>query len=477
MSYDPRFRRTKIVATIGPATGNPEVLGTLLDAGVNVVRVNSSHGSAEERVRLVRLIRKTAQARDRHVAILVDLQGPRIRVGVLPQPRLLEVDQAVVFAPETSATGDEIPTTYAALARDVEPGSRILLDDGLLAVEVQHVEGDRVLGVVVAGGELRGQKGINLPGVRVSAPAVTEKDHEDIALAVEHGADYIGISFVSRPDDIEEVRALVPHGVQLVAKIERAAALERLEEIVAAADAVMVARGDLGVELPYEEVPLVQKRLIRLAIRKGRAVITATQMLESMIDNPRPTRAEASDVANAILDGTDAVMLSAETAVGSYPVGAVRAMARIIDEIERSTIDTPIGQPFRRRSDTVGVDESRVEDAIAVATTAAAEMLDVRAIVCFTKSGFTARKMAVHRPRVPIVAFSTESTTCRQLQLVWGVVPELVSSVPNYDSRLETARTVLLGKSYAERGDLIVVTAGVPFEVPGTTNLLKVEVV
>lgn len=477
MTYDPRFRRTKIVATIGPATGNPEVLGTLLDAGVNVVRVNSSHGSAEERIRLVRLIRETALARDRHVAILVDLQGPRIRVGVLPEPRRLEVDQAVVFAPEASANGDEIPTTYAALARDVEPGSRILLDDGLLAVEVRRVEGDRVFGVVAVGGVLRGQKGINLPGVRVSASAVTEKDREDVALAVEHGADYIGISFVSRPDDIEEVRALVPRGVQLVAKIERAAALERLEEIVEAADAVMVARGDLGVELPYEQVPLVQKRLIRLAIRKGRAVITATQMLESMIDYPRPTRAEASDVANAILDGTDAVMLSAETAVGAYPVEAVRAMARIIGEIERSTIDTSLGPPYRRRSDTVDAGERRVEDAIAVATTAAAEMLDVRAIVCFTKSGFTARKVAVHRPRVPIVAFSTESATCRQLQLVWGVVPELVSSMPNYDSRLEAARAVLLGKSYVERGDLIVVTAGVPFEVPGTTNLLKVEVV
>lgn len=477
MTYDPRFRRTKIVATIGPATGNPEVLGTLLDAGVNVVRVNSSHGSAEERVRLVRLIRETARARDRHVAILVDLQGPRIRVGVLSEPRRLEVDRAVVFAPEASAKVDEIPTTYAALARDVEPGARILLDDGLLAVEVQRVEGDRVFGVVAAGGELRGQKGINLPGVRVSAPAVTEKDREDVALAVEQGADYIGISFVSRPDDVEEVRALVPRGVQLVAKIERAAALERLEEIVEAADAVMVARGDLGVELPYEQVPLVQKHLIRLAISKGRAVITATQMLESMIDNPRPTRAEASDVANAILDGTDAVMLSAETAVGSYPVGAVRAMARIISEIERSAINTPLGLPHRIRSDTVGAGERRVENAIAVATTAAAEMLDARAIVCFTKSGFTARKVAVHRPRIPIVAFTTESATCRQLQLVWGVVPELVASVPNYDSHLETARAVLLGKSYVEPGDLIVVTAGVPFEVPGTTNLLKVEVV
>jgi pyruvate kinase len=396
-------------------------------------------------------------------------------VGDLPVPRELSDDATVVFAPEATAARDEIPTTYEPLARDVRPGARILLDDGLLEVEVVETRGDRVVGRVRHGGVLRGKKGINLPGAQVSAPAVTEKDRDDIALAVEHGADYIGISFVSRASDVEEVRRLVPAQVRLVAKIERAAALAQAGEIVQAADAVMVARGDLGVELPYEEVPLAQKRLIRLANRQGKAVITATQMLESMIENPRPTRAEASDVANAILDGTDAVMLSAETAIGQYPVEAVRAMTRIIREIERATYEEA-PQANRRRSEGRAGPVS-VDDAIAVATTAAADMLRVPVIVCFTKSGFTARKISALRPSSPIVGLSTEELTCRQLALVWGVKPELVSRVPNYDAMLDAARDTIIGRGYARPGDRIVVTAGVPFEVPGTTNLLKVEVV
>jgi pyruvate kinase len=471
------LQRTKIVATIGPASERPEVLARMLDAGMDVVRINSSHGTPELRGRWMDEVREVAGARKQHVAILVDLQGPRIRVGALDTPRELAEGTAVTFAPEAEASGDEVPTTYEALARDVEPGSRILLDDGLLEVEVTETRGTRVTGRVRHGGVLRGKKGINLPGVRVSTPAVTGKDREDIQLAVAHGADYIGISFVSHARDVEEVRRLVPPHVRLVAKIERAAALAQLGEIVLASDAVMVARGDLGVELPYEEVPLVQKRLIRLANRQGRAVITATQMLESMIENPRPTRAEASDVANAILDGTDAVMLSAETAVGQYPVEAVRAMARIIREIERATFEEGGPATQRRRSDTRHGVAASVEDAIAAATTAAADMLRVPAIVCFTKSGFTARKIAALRPYTPIVGLSTEPATCRQLSLIWGVTPELVSAVPDYGAMLAAARGTLTGRGYARAGDHIVVTAGVPFEVPGTTNLLKVEVV
>jgi pyruvate kinase len=471
----PGFQRTKIVATVGPGSGKPEVLKRLFEAGADVIRINSSHGTPELRAEWMRTVRSVAQEQGEHVAILVDLQGPRIRVGNLVAPRELSENATVVFAPEAAARGEEIPTTYEALAQDVQPGSRILLDDGLLEVEVIESRGDRVAGRVRHGGVLRGKKGINLPGVRVSAPAVTDKDREDIALAVEHGADYIGISFVSQASDVEEVRRLVPAHVRLVAKIERAAALDQAAEILQAADAVMVARGDLGVELPYEEVPLAQKRLIRMANRLGRAVITATQMLESMIENPRPTRAEASDVANAILDGTDAVMLSAETAIGQYPVEAVRAMARIIREIERATFDDP-AQGSRRRADTRGGPVS-VEDAIAVATTAAADMLRVPVIVCFTKSGFTARKISALRPHTPILGLSTDAITCRQLSLVWGVKPELASRVPNYDAMLGAARDTIVGKGYAHAGDHIVVTAGVPFEVPGTTNLLKVEVV
>jgi pyruvate kinase len=471
----PGFQRTKIVATIGPSSEDPRTLARLFALGVDVVRINSSHGTPELRAQWMDRVRAVAQAEERHIALLVDLQGPRIRVGALDEPRTLAAGTTVTFAPEALARGDEIPTTYEALARDVTPGARILLDDGLLAVEVRESDGVRVTGRVVHGGLLRGKKGINLPGIRVSTPAVTAKDREDVALAVAHGADYIGISFVSEPGDVLEVRDLVPDHVRLVAKIERAAALAQAPQIVAAADAVMVARGDLGVELPFEEVPLAQKRLIRLANAAGRPVITATQMLESMIENPRPTRAEASDVANAILDGTDAVMLSAETAAGQHPLEAVEAMARIIREIERARYVEDV--PLRRRRDSRAGSPVTVEDAIAAATASAADMLRVPVIVSFTRSGFTARKISALRPASPILGLSTDPATCRQLALVWGVVPELASRVPDYGAMVDVARDTLLGKGYARSGDLIVVTAGVPFEVPGTTNLLKVEVV
>ena len=393
----------------------------------------------------------------------------------MAKPRRFDVGAEVVFAPEGTASGEEVPTTYGALAADVQPGSRILLDDGLLAVEVTDIAGDRVRGTVRYGGLLKSHKGINLPGVHVSAPAVTEKDRGDIELALEQEADFLGISFVRRAEDVEEVRALVGSQLGLVAKIEKAAALDDLERIVDAADVLMVARGDLGVELPFEDVPLTQKHLIDVAIRNGKTVITATQMLESMVHNPRPTRAEASDVANAILDGTDAVMLSAETAVGAYPVEAVRAMVRIIHAIEQAVLGNG---PVRHA--TTSARETHimgVEDAIASATTTVAEMLRVPVIVCFTKGGFTARKIAANRPRVPILGLTTELGTCRRLSLVWGVLPQRVDAVPNYETMLGVAREALLAQGYATEGDRIVVTAGVPFEVTGTTNLLKVETV
>ncbi len=472
------FRRTKIVATLGPGSANRETLDALLSAGVNVVRINSSHGTRETRGGWMDLVKEARARCDQHVGLLVDLQGPRIRVGTLAQPLVLEDGAEVVFAPEEQVRAGEIPTTYEELAEDVGPGTRILLDDGLLAVDVIRVAGRRVRARVVHGGELKSNKGMNLPTVAVSAPAVTEKDREDIEHAVAQDVDFIAISFVRRAADVEAVRALVPRHVRLVAKIEKATALADLPSIVQAADAIMVARGDLGVELPFEQVPLAQKRIIRTASRFGRAVTTATQMLESMVHNPRPTRAEASDVANAILDGTDAVMLSAETAVGEYPVLAVEAMARIIREIERAEWENG-EQEGRRRAGDLGraSGQASVEDAIASATCAAAELLKVPVIVCFTRSGFTARKISAFRPSVPILGFSTEAVTCRQLALVWGVVPELATRAPNYDAMLDAARGTLLAQEYAKPGDHIVVTAGVPFEVPGTTNLLKVETV
>src|SRR5881296_1415857 len=466
------IRRTKIVATVGPATGTPEGIAGLIGAGANVIRVNSSHGTPELRASWIAGVRQAAAAADVAVAVLVDLQGPRIRVGNLAAPRVLRAGETVVFAPEDVARDDELPTTYADLATDARPGARILLDDGLLSLEVTRIVAPRVEGRVVDGGTLTSHKGMNLPGLHVSAPALTEKDREDAEHAAAAGADYLGLSFVRRAEDLGELRALVPPDVKLVAKIEKATALEDLERILEACDAVMVARGDLGVELPFEEVPAVQKRLIREANRYGKPVITATQMLESMVHHPRPTRAEASDVANAILDGTDAVMLSAETAVGEYPFDAVRAMDRIIREMERH----PLAAAREDRRVAPGQDVS-VEDAIAIGTSAVARMLKTPLIVTLTKGGFTARKVAALRPPVPILAVTTEPVTYRQLALVWGVTAVGVDHVPSYDAMLEVVRDLILKRGYARPGDRIVMTAGVPWEVSGATNLLKVEVV
>src|SRR5213082_2400732 len=413
------IRRTKIVATLGPATGKPEQIAGLIDAGVNVIRVNASHGTPELRAGWIAAVRQAADAAGVPVAVLWDLQGPRIRVGKLAEPRELLPGETVVFAPEEVARGAELPTTYDDLAADVRPGARILLDDGLLSVQVTRIAPPRVEGLVEDGGTLTSNKGMNLPGLHMSAPALTEKDREDAAHAASVGADYLALSFVRRAEDMAELRALVPAETKLVAKIEKATALDDLPRILAASDAVMVARGDLGVELPFEEVPVVQKRLIREANRHGKPVITATQMLESMVHNPRPTRAEASDVANAILDGTDAVMLSAETAVGAHPFEAVRAMDRIIREMERhgSSADGGARGGRDERRATPGATVS-VEDAIALGTSAVARMLQTPLIVTLTKGGFTSRKVAALRAPVPILAVTTEAATYRQLALV-----------------------------------------------------------
>jgi pyruvate kinase len=487
----PRFsiRRTKIVATLGPSWDTPPQMTALLDAGVNVVRINASHGTPEIRARWIHQLRGVLEGRREAAAVLLDLQGPRIRIGNLAEPIRLEPGQRVVFAPENVAQPGEIPTTYDDLARDVRIGSRILLDDGLLALEVRGVQEQRVEAVVHYGGELKPHKGMNLPGIEVSAPALTEKDIEDVQHAGALGVDYIALSFVRRQEDIEQLRAIVPQGVKLVAKIEKDTAIKNLCGILDASDAIMVARGDLGVELPFEEVPLIQKQIIREASLHGKPVITATQMLESMVHAPRPTRAETSDVANAILDGTDAVMLSAETAVGEYPLEAVQAMDRIAREMESqrqqargATIDAALGrrsadQGALRHHQSPPGGPIRTEDAIAVAVCAAAEMLSAPLIVCFTSSGFTARKVATCRPTVPVFACTPEPETFRQLSLVWGVTSALTEHSTSYDSMLAVARQQILDRQLAQPGERLVVTAGVPFDMPGTTNLLKVEAV
>lgn len=462
---------TKIVATIGPASSSPDVIRKLILAGMNVARLNFSHGTHEAHARTVATIRGVAQELKRPVAILGDLQGPRIRIGVLPDALTLAEGDTLVLVHEDVAAEGEVPVTYDDLATDVQAGGLILVDDGLIALRVEKVEGHRVHCVVRYGGLLKSNKGMNLPGIDVSAPSLTEKDREDIPFAIEQDLDYLALSFVRRPEDIAELKAMLPAGMLVVAKIEKDSALERIEGILKVSDAVMVARGDLGVELPFEQVPLQQKRIIGLANRYGRPVITATQMLESMVQHPRPTRAEASDVANAILDGTDAVMLSAETAAGLHPVLSVQAMRRIATAAEQAPVAR--GQGIDR----LQAGTATTEETIAAATVTAVRLMGANTIVVFTKSGFSARIVAARRPNVRIVVLTDNARTYRQLAMVWGVVPFLVPHCDTYDEMVAIARETLVERGLAVRGERIVITAGVPFDVPGTTNQLKVEIV
>jgi pyruvate kinase len=463
--------KTKIVCTLGPASATADTIRQLMEAGLSVARINFSHGTHEQHAATIRLVRDVAKSLGRPVAILGDLQGPRIRIGDLTAPVVLEDGSDVRLAPEGQERDGELPVTYAALADDVHVGDRILINDGLLELVVLDVDAPRVTARVLHGGKLTSHKGINLPGVQVSAPSITEKDREDVAFAVRQEVEYLALSFVRRADDILELRGMIPKEMLVVAKIEKDSALDNIESIIKTTDAVMVARGDLGVELPFEEVPFAQKRIISLCNRLGRPVITATQMLESMITHPRPTRAEASDVANAILDGTDAVMLSAETAAGQYPRLAVEAMNRIIHEIERH--GRPQSRDDRRRAETA----FSTEFAIAAASSAAVTMLGAPCLIVFTKSGFSARVVASQRPQVPILVLTDIPRTYRQLALVWGVIPELVTHADSYEQMVRMALEAVRRRELARTGDRVVVTAGVPFDVPGTTNMIKVETV
>jgi pyruvate kinase len=462
--------RAKIVATLGPASRSDEVLRALIESGMDVARVNFSHGTYEEHAATIASIRRLASAAKRPVAILGDLQGPRIRIGDLTGVVHVEPGQDVTFAPEGEERPVDIPITYENMAQDVRVGSRVLVDDGNVEFTVLEINGRRVILRAVHGGPIKSHKGINLPGVEVSAPSLTDKDRADVQFGVEHDIDYFALSFVRRAEDIEALKDLLPKGFLVVAKIEKDSALKNMESLVRASDAVMVARGDLGVELPYEAVPLVQKRLIAMCNQLGRPVITATQMLESMVTHARPTRAEASDVANAVLDGTDAVMLSAETAVGEYPTHAVRAMRRIVTEIEKYP-------RTRFRTGETSAEVASTEEIIAAASETAARLAQAPAIVVFTKSGFSARVVASRRPVVPILAMTDQPRTFRQLSLVWGVIPLLVPHCDTYEQMLAMARDMARAQGLAKPGDRVLVTAGVPFDVIGTTNTLKVEVV
>jgi pyruvate kinase len=462
--------RTKVVATLGPASSNREVLAGMVDAGLDVVRLNFSHGERSDHLARFELVRSVATEIDRNLAILVDLQGPKIRVGVVDEDgvRLERGREVTLVAGADRCSEPDIPVVYPALAADVRKGDQILLDDGAIGLRVEDVEGERVRCQVERGGVVKSRKGVNLPGVAVSAASLTAKDRADVATAVEAGADYVALSFVRRPDDVVQAkRAIADSGgdIPVVAKLERPEAIDHLDEILGVADAVMVARGDLGVELAVEKVPPIQKHIIARANSLGVPVITATQMLESMVASPRPTRAEASDVANAIFDGTDAVMLSQETAIGQYPVEAVATMARIAREAEAT--------PHRSAPPPPAVGGLDIPATVCRAAVQIAGDLGATAIVAFTESGASARYVSRFRPRVPIIGLTTSEAARRRMALYWGVEAARPLGIgTQVRSMIDEADREILKEGLLDPGDLIVVVAGSPGGRGGTNRVL-----
>jgi pyruvate kinase len=468
-----RQRNAKIVATLGPASSTPELIQALFEAGVDVFRLNFSHGTQadhEERYRAIRLVEQKA---GRPIGILQDLQGPKIRIGKLPSPPLrLGRGEAVRFAlkPE-SADPREIPLPHPEVFRNILPGHGLMIDDGKLRLEVVGCDKDWFEARVVVGGNLTDRKGVNLPDTDLPISPLTDKDRKDLAFGLSLGVDWIALSFVQRADDILEAQALIQGRAGIMAKIEKPKALERIEDIVALVDAVMVARGDLGVEIPPEDVPGRQKELVRLCRMAGKPVVIATQMLESMIHAPSPTRAEASDVATAIYDSADAVMLSAESASGDYPVEAVAMMDRIIRHTERHRLYRSIIDALQPTP------EHTVPHAVAAAAADIAAQVDAKAIVAFTASGTTAMRVARKRPRVPIVSISPDAGVARRLALLWGSHSVVAEDISSYDEMVDRARTKAVAERFAGTGDRIVVVAGIPFGRAGSTNNIRVVTV
>ena len=470
-----RTRNAKIVATLGPTSSDKDIVRGLFMAGVDVFRLNFSHGSADDHRARFAVLRELEQETGRPIGILADLQGPKLRVGVFAdgpvmlvegQPFRLDLNEAPGNAQRARLPHPEI---FAALV----PGAELLLDDGKLRLEVVRCGPDFAETKVMVGGKLSERKGVNVPGVVLPITALTEKDRRDLALALELGADWIALSFVQRPEDVSEARALIGDRAAIVSKLEKPSAIERLDEIVALSDAVMVARGDLGVELPAERVPAIQKRIIRSARRFGKPVIVATQMLESMIDSPVPTRAEASDVATAIYDGADAVMLSAESASGKFPIEAVKMMNRIIEQVE--------GDPQYRQlidaSHTSARPGGDVAEAVCCAMRRAVTLLQAAAIVCYTSSGHTSLRAARERPESPILSLTPDIGVARRLALAWGVHSVHIGNVSDVDQMTETACEVARSEKFAAAGQTIVAIAGMPFGTPGTTNLIRIATV
>jgi pyruvate kinase len=466
----PDARRTKIVATLGPASSSLEVIRALAEAGVDAFRLNFSYGENVEHERLAGFVRKVQSEIERPLALIGDLQGPKIRLGGLDSPRTLKVGERVVLAAEEKAADDELPLAPAATVSALGPGHEVLIDDGSVRLRVESASRGRVVCTVVEGGEIGSHKGVNLPGVPLPIPSLTEKDLSDLKLALDLEFDFVALSFVRAAEDVVALRKLIVgrrSNTAVIAKIEMPQAIEALEEIIAASDAVIVARGDRGVEVGQVAVPLLQKRIIAASLEQARPVITATQMLESMITNPEPTRAETSDIANAILDGSSALLLSAETAIGSYPLEAVRLM----DEIARA-VEPSLG--CRHRLLRPG-EQTAVGQAISNAACDVAELLQAKAILAPTFSGRTPAALARLRPQRPIIALSHNRHILRRLVLEWGVIPLEIPSCPNVDTLWRRSIEVARSHGLVERGDRVVITGGTAVNVAASTNVIKVE--
>ncbi|WEG13902.1 pyruvate kinase [Pullulanibacillus sp. KACC 23026] len=470
------MRKTKIVCTIGPASETVEKLEQLMNAGMNVARLNFSHGDHEEHGNRIKNIRIAAEKNGKTIGILLDTKGPEIRTGDMATDKVhLEKGQKLVISMEpVKGTAERISVTYTELASDVHPGSTILLDDGLIGLKVVSATSNEIVTEVLNTGDLKSKKGVNVPGVSVNLPGITKKDAEDILFGIEQGIDFIAASFVRRASDVLEIRELLEKNggehIMIIPKIENQEGVENIDEILEVSDGLMVARGDLGVEIPAEEVPLVQKMLIKKCNKLGKPVITATQMLDSMQRNPRPTRAEASDVANAIFDGTDAIMLSGETAAGDYPVEAVETMHRIALRTEQS-LDYQQMLSVRSKTNT------SITDSIGQAVAHTALNLNVSSIITSTYSGHSAFVVAKYRPKANIVAVTSTEKALRRLSLVWGVYPQLGKLAETTDEMLDSSVDAAVESGYVKHGDLVVITAGVPVGEVGTTNLLKIHVV
>ncbi|GAE27899.1 pyruvate kinase [Halalkalibacter wakoensis JCM 9140] len=471
------MRKTKIVCTIGPASESIEKLEALIEAGMNVARLNFSHGDFEEHGARIRNIREAAEKTGKTVAILLDTKGPEIRTQTLEDgvAELTAGDELIVSMTEVVGNNKKISVTYPGLVNDVQPGSKILLDDGLIGLEVTEVGEDQLVTKVMNSGVLKNKKGVNVPNVSVNLPGITEKDAEDIKFGIEQGVDFIAASFVRRATDVLEIRELLDNNggseIHIIPKIENQEGVDNIDEILEVSDGLMVARGDLGVEIPAEEVPLVQKVLIKKCNAVAKPVITATQMLDSMQRNPRPTRAEASDVANAIFDGTDAIMLSGETAAGDYPVESVQTMHNIATRTEQALNYAAMLRKKTKEETTT------ITSAIGQSVAHTAMNLSASVILSATESGHTARIVSKYRPKSPIVAVASNPKVIRKLNLVWGVTPILGNEASSTDEMFESTIGTALESGSIKQGDLVVITAGVPVGESGTTNIMKVHVI